>query len=182
MRGVSRFQLILIVAVVALIAVNVFLAWGYFGAINTKADLEKDIVTKEQSIDYLEGLYNIGALTNQLAEAERKLAEEAPIPERIDPLELVDKIIYVVQKAGIDTYTFKPAGSSQVQIGNNMYTGITYTISTAERLSVLVKFLELLEGIEFGDPPHDTVRVTDIRLSPTGEIWSLSCKLVIIVQ
>lgn len=177
MRRFSRFQLILIVAIVALLAVDVFLAIGYFQAVNKRADLENDIADKENAIAAMEVLYNIDALTRQLAEAERKLAEEAPFPKEIDPLELMDHIINAMQEARIDSYTYKPSGGRTERIGESTYTGVTYAITTGEQLSRLIKLLNLIEEL-----PYDTLKTSDITLSSAGETWDLKFNVVILIQ
>jgi len=177
MRQFSRFQLILIVATVALVAVNVFLGMGYFQAVNKRADLESDIANKEEAIEYMEGRYNIDALTRELAEANRKLAEDAPFPGEIDPLELVDHIISAVQEAGLDSYTYKPSGQTTEKVGDGTYKGVKYAITTSGTLMRLIGFINNLEEL-----PYDTLKITGISLTSAGETWSVKFNLVIIIQ
>jgi len=175
----SRLQLILIVAVVVLLVVSVFLAMGYFSAVSTKADLEKEIEWREIQISSLEGLYNIGALKSKLAEAERKLAEEAPFPEEIDNLEFLEHIINAVQEAGIGGYSYTPTGVGTVGIGGRTYKANSYTIelNSDEQLRRLIKFLKLIEEL-----PYNTLEINDITLSTGGEAWGLNFDIEIITQ
>jgi len=177
MRRFSRFQLILIVAIVALLAVNVFLAIGYFGALSRKASLQSDIENKQAQIARMPSQSDIDALTRQLDAAKQKLADESPFPEEIDPLELLDHIIYAVQKAGLDSYSYVPGVGKKEKIGEGTYTAIPYAITTSERLSTLIRFLELIEEL-----PYDTITIRNVSLTATGEIWNLKFNLVIITQ
>ncbi len=178
-RKPSRLQLILVVAVVVLLVVNVFLARGYFSALSTKADLEKEIETKETQIALLEGRYNIGALERELAEVQRKLAEEAPFPKEIDNLELLNSIINAVQDAGIGSYSYTPGGVGTVGIGGRTYKANSYAIelTSDEQLRRLIKFLGLIEKL-----PYDTLEINDITLSSAGETWGLDFNIEIITQ
>ena len=179
MRGISRFQLILIAAIVVLLVVNIFLAMGYFGAVSTKADLENDIAAKEKAIDNIQS-YNIDALTRELAEAERKLAEDSPLPPEVDPLEMIDHIINTVQEVGLGGYTYNPTGGGTTTMGGHTYKtqGYTIVITSAERLSRLIKFLRLIEEL-----PYDTIQNNDIKLTYAGDdTWQLTFKIRIITQ
>lgn len=173
----SRFQLIFIVAIVALLVANVYLAIGYFGAVSRKASLQSDINDKEAAIARMPSQGDIDTLTRQLDAAEQKLADEAPFPEVIDPLELLDHIIYAVQKAGLDSYTYKPGAGRTEKIGTSTYKALPYAITTSERLSELIDFLELLEEL-----PYDTITIRDVSLTSAGETWNLRFNLVIITQ
>jgi hypothetical protein len=176
----SRLQLILIVAVVVLLVVNVFLAKGYFSAVSTKADLEEKVGRKETQIANLEGLYNIEALERELAEAQRKLAEEAPFLEDLDPLDLLDHIINAVQEAGLGSYSYTPGGVGTVGIGGGTYKANSYAIelNSDEQLRRLIKFLRLIEEL-----PYNTLKINDITLSSAGDdTWNLKFNIVIITQ
>lgn len=176
----SRLQLILIVAVVVLLVVSVFLAMGYFSALSTKADLEKEVGRKETQISSLEGLYNIDALTRELAEAKRKLAEEAPFPKEIDNLEFLEHIINTVQEAGLGSYTYTPTGEGTESIGGRTYTANSYAIelTSDEQLRRLIKFLGLIEEL-----PYNTLKNNDITLSSAGDdTWKLKFNIEIITQ
>lgn len=175
----SRLQLILIVAVVVLLVVNVFLAMGYFSAVSTKADLEKDIEWRETQVAMLEGRYNIGDLERELAEAERKLAEEAPFPKEIDDLELLEHVINAVQAAGLGSYTYTPMGVGTESIGWSTYKAYSYDIelNSDEQLRQLIKFLVLIEEL-----PYNTLEINDITLSSSGETWGLNFNILIITQ
>jgi len=177
MRQFSRFQLILIVATVALVAVNVFLGMGYFQAVSKRADLESDIANKEEAIEYMEGRYNIDALTRELAEANRKLAEDAPFPEKIEPIELYDNIISAAKEAGLDSYTYNPSGRTTENFGGRTYKGVKYAITTSGKLIRLIDFINNLEEL-----PYDTLKITGISLTSAGETWSVRFNLVIIIQ
>lgn len=175
----SRLQLILIVAVVVLLVVSVFLAMGYFSALSAKADLEKEIEWRETQIAMLEDPYHIGALERELAEAERKLAEEAPFPKEIDDLELLNLIINAVQEAGLGSYTYMPTGVGTVSIGGRTYAAYSYAIelNSDEQLRRLIKFLGLIEEL-----PYQTLEINDITLSSGGETWWLDFNIEIITQ
>lgn len=177
MRQFSRLQLILIVAIVALLGLNVFLAIGYFGAVSRKASLQSDIDKQEDTIAGMPTQADVDHKTNERDEAERRLEEEADIPREIDPLELLDHIISVVQQAGLDSYTYIPGSEKTEYIGGNTYTAVTYAITTKERLSELVDFLELIEEL-----PYDTITTRDVLLTSAGETWTLRFNLVIITQ
>jgi len=179
-KKLSRLQLILIVAVVVLLVVSVFLAMGYFSAVSTKADLEKEIERTETQIALLEGRYNIGALERELAEVQRKLAEESPFPPEIDNLELLEHIINAVQEAGLGGYTYIPGGVDTVVIGGRTYKANSYTIelTSDEQLRRLLKFLGLIEKL-----PYDTLKNNDITLSSVGDdTWLLKFNIAIITQ
>jgi len=175
MRRFTRVQLILIVAIVALLAANVYLAIGYFGAVSRKASLQSDIADKEALIAVMQNI-DIDALTRQLATAQQRLAEDAEIPQEIDPLE--PHIIYVMQKAGIDIYTYNPGTLTTIEIGGGTYKAVTYSITNIkERLSRLIRLLFLVE-----DLPYNTLEIKNITLTSSGETWNLRFSLVIITQ
>ena len=111
LKKIPRLQLILVPVIIVLIVVNVFVVMGYFSTLSTKADLEKNIEQKEAAIASMEGLYNIGELQRQLAEAERKLAEESPFPYEIDNTEIIELLIRTEQEAGLDLPYIEPADS-----------------------------------------------------------------------
>lgn len=176
MMRISRFQLILIVAVVALLGVNVFLAIGYFSAVSRKASLQSEIDIKERAIAAMPTDADISHLQNQKAAAEQRLREEALIPAEIDPLE--PHIIDVMQRAGIDFYNFNPGKEGQEKIGGGTYTAHTYSITdVTERLSELIDFLELIEEL-----PYDTLYIRNVKFTSIGEVWTLQFNLVIITQ
>jgi len=181
MRQFSRFQLILIVAIVALLGVNVYLAIGYFGAVDRKASLQSDIDKKEQAIAGMPTEADISGLERQLDVAEQKLAEEAPFPQTIDDVDLFDHIADAVQKARLETYTYKPGKKGKETIGESTYTTISYAITTGERLSRLLNFLNLIEMMS-EETPYNTITIRDIALTSAGETWSLKFNLVIITQ
>jgi len=177
LKKIPRLQLILIPAIIILAVANVFLALGYFDASNTKADLERQIKQKEAAIASMEGRYNIGELEGQLAEAEYKLAEESPFPNGIDDKEVFALFIRTEQEAGFKVAYVEPSVATTT-IGGNNYTAYTYSISTceAEKLSRLIKFLELLENEQY-----NTLKNDNISLRGPDE-WSLTFTMTIISQ
>ena len=179
MRGISRFQLILIAAIVVLLVVNIFLAMGYFSAVSTKADLENDIAAKEKAIDSIQS-YSIDALTRELAEAKRKLAEESPFPPEIDPLEMIEHIINVVEDTDLSGYSYTPTGGGTTTIGGHTYRTEGYAIipAKAERLSRLVKFLRLIEELPYGTAMNDGITLTYAG----DDMWTLTFSVKVITQ
>jgi len=176
----SRFQLILMVAVVALLGVNVFLATGYFSAASRKTSLQSDIDAKEKVVAAMPDQADVDALTRQRDEAMRQLTEEADIPSALiledEPLE--PHIIYVMQKAGIDFYAYNPGSAKAEIIGGGTYSAHTYSITNVrEQLSRLLRLLVLIEEL-----PYPTLAIRDVKLTSAGETWSLVFKIVIITQ
>lgn len=183
MKKFSRTQLILIGATVALLVVNIILAMGYLGAVSRKADLESDIETKEAQIAVMEELYNIDALNRQLAEAERRLAEEAPFPQEVSSINVADSIVDAKREAGITCFEFTRGSVSTTTIGGNTYQVMPYAIDITqpESLSRMIKFLRLIEELR-EEAQYKTLKIDDIELRFSEEGWNLGFDIEIIIQ
>lgn len=178
LKKIPRLQLILVPVIIALLVVNVFVVMGYFGTLSTKADLEKNIEQKEAAIASMKGLYNIGELQRQLAEAERKLEEESPFPYEIDNKEIIKLLIRTEQEAGLDVPYIETADSTTT-IGGNTYSAKIQPISICEAgqpLSKLIDFLEILEDEQYNTLKNDNIEL----IGP--EVWTLNFDIIIVYQ
>lgn len=180
MRRLPRFQTIVIVAVAALLVMNVVFVVLYVQKASARAGLESDIAAIEQEIAILESLpTTIDNLERELDAIEEELAA-APIPKEIDNKEVVDSIIKAAQKAKLKSgYTCEMEEPKTERIGENDYQAITYHMTTTERLSRLIKFLNLLEE----DEQYNTLKIDNIKLSFVEEkTWDLEFDMVFIIQ
>lgn len=178
LKKIPRLQLILFPVIIALLVVNVFVVMGYFSTLSTKADLEKNIEQKEADIDKLEGLYNIGELQRQLAEAERKLEEESPFPYEIDNKEIIELLIRTEKESGLEVPYIEPADSTTT-IGGNTYRVKIQPISICEAgqpLPKLIDFLEVLENEQYNTLKNDNIEL----IGP--EVWTLNFDIIIVYQ
>lgn len=178
LKKIPRLQLILFPVIIALLVVNVFVVMGYFSTLSTKADLEKNIEQKEADIDKLEGLYNIGELQRQLAEAERKLEEESPFPYEIDNKEIIELLIRTEKESGLEVPYIEPADSTTT-IGGNTYRAKIQPISICEAgqpLPKLIDFLEVLENEQYNTLKNDNIEL----IGP--EVWTLNFDIIIVYQ
>ncbi len=186
MKKLSRTQLILIAAIVALLVVNVIFATGYLGAVSRKADLESDIEDKEAQIASMQVLYNIDALNRQLAEAERQLAEEAPFPQEIKTTDMARSIDETARQADITCYQFNPGAVSTTTVGGNTYSVKPYAIAVTkppgERLSRIINFLRLIE--ELREEQYKTLKINNIELTDYAKegIWNLEFNIEVIIR
>jgi Tfp pilus assembly protein PilO len=178
LKKIPRLQLILFPVIIVLIVVNVFVVMGYLSTLSTKADLEKNIEQKEAAIASMEGRYNIGELQRQLAEAERKLAEDAPFPDEIDNKEIIELLIRTQKESGLDVPYIETADSTTT-IGGNTYSAKIQPISICEvgqPLSKLIDFLEILEDEQYNTLKNDNIEL----IGP--EAWTLNFNIIIVYQ
>lgn len=179
LKKIPRLLLILVPVIIALIAVIVVVAIGYFNTLSTKADLEKEIEQKEAAIASMEGLYNIGEMERQLAEAERKLEEDAPFPADIDSNDVIEMFIRIEKEAGLKVFYHEPGDPGTTTINGNSYHTkyySTYVCGEDEPLSKLIKLLELLENEQYNTLRNDNLELTG------PDIWSLNFDIIIVYQ
>jgi hypothetical protein len=179
LKKIPRLLLILVPVIIALIVVIVFVAIGYFNTLSTRADLEKEIEQKEAAIASMEGLYNIGELERQLAEAERKLEEDAPFPNEIDNNDVIELFIRIEKEAGLKVFYHEPGDPGTTTIGGNSYHAkyySTYVCGEDEPLSKVIKLLELLEKEQYNTLRNDSIELTG------PDVWSLNFNIIIVYQ
>lgn len=179
LKKIPRLLLILIPIIIALIVVVVFVAIGYFNTLSTKADLEKEIEQKEAAIASMEGLYNIGELERRLAEAERKLEEDAPFPADIDNNDMIEMFIRVEKDSGLKIFYHEPGDAGTTTINGNSYHTkyySTYVCGADEPLSKLIDLLELLENEQYNTLRNDSIELTG------PDVWSLNFDIIIVYQ
>ncbi|MBE0415120.1 MAG: hypothetical protein IBX36_01065 [Dehalococcoidia bacterium] len=178
MRGLSRLQLILILGVVALVAVNIVLVVFYFQAESHQAAVASDIEETQASIARMSVNYDIDRLAAELVLLQGELAK-APIPTTVDNVEVYDAIHLAAVKARVNyDYEYK---TKSVTIGQTRYTAMTFEIDTSGTLLRIIRFLGLLEDLRETD--YNTLRITDINLDLSApDTWHVEFTIEIIVQ
>ena len=131
------------------------------------------------AIASMEGLYNIGEMERQLAEAERKLEEDAPFPADIDSNDVIEMFIRIEKEAGLKVFYHEPGDSDTTTINGNIYHTkyySTYVCGEDEPLSKLIKLLELLENEQYNTLRNDNLELTG------PDVWSLNFDIIIVYQ
>jgi hypothetical protein len=131
-----------------------------------------------------ESSFNISSQLNGIS-LEQYIAGRI-IPSQINTLELVDYIIDVLQKAGIDTYSYTPGGTGTVIIGGAIYHTPSYSISitSAELLTTLINLQSYIEEPPiYGTLNNVGVIVDNVNLSYLGsEQWNMDFRVGVITE
>lgn len=181
MRGLTRNQLILIVAAAVLVIGNILLLVFNIQAQGYRAALDLTIQEVEESIAWMTLHYDIDQLENQLAAAQQDRAE-APVPlsDDIDNPEVYDFIFEAAAGAKVhNDYDYEYKGIDQVVINGHEYQVFAWEITVTAKLSRIIEFIGLLE--EGGQ--YDTLRITNIDFElQEGDIWEAVFDIEIVVQ
>ena len=178
MRGLTRNQLLLVLAAVALLAVSVVFVAFYFQAVSHKSAVASDIERTQANIERMSWDNDVDRLARELAPLQRDLAE-APIPTEVDNVEVFDDIHEAAVRAKLD-YDYEYKGAKSVTIAGTRYRAMTFEIDTSGSLTRLIKFLGLLEDLR--DTDYDTLRITDVELDLSGDVWDMEFDIEIIIQ
>lgn len=183
-KGITSAQLLLMAVGVILLGVTIYFVISYFSAVNNKKDLDHDITQKQQQINNLGSLQNIGALQSQLEEALQDLIDKSPFPETIANTDVAYSIIQAAREASITCFRYDPQDAdTTVSINNNEYIDNRYSVSSSgagdtggEKMTRITNFLENLEAA------YDTARISGITLTDSegDDLWTFSCTYSII--
>jgi len=182
-RGLTRNQLLLVLAAVALLAVTVVFGVFYYQAVSHKAAVASDIEETQANIDRMMSsdrqlTHDVDLLQRMLAPLQRDLAE-APIPTEVDNVEVFDDIHEAAVRAKLD-YDYEYKGAKSITIAGTRYQAMTFEIDTSGSLTRLIKFLGLLEDLR--DTDYDTLRITNVELDLSGDVWGMEFDIEIIIQ
>jgi len=180
MRGLTRNQLPLILAAVALLAVSLVFVVLYSQAESHQAAVATDITRTEANIARMSVDYDIDRLTAELALLQTELAK-APIPTTVDNVAVFQDVHEAAVKARVEySYDYE---NKPLTIGTTRYTAMTFDIETSVpvRIGRIVNFLSLLEDLRETD--YNTLRITDISLTLSeADTWDVEFTIQIIVQ
>jgi|GEM_PF-4883497 len=178
MRGLTRNQLVLVLAIVVLLIVGVVFGVFYYQAVSYKAAVAKDIEQTEANIERMSWDNDVDRLSRELAPLQSQLAE-APIPITVDNVAVFDAIHLAAVKAKVE-YDYGYDNKS-LTIAGTRYTAMTIEIDTSGTTRQIIRFLDELEKLRESD--YDTLRITDIELNlRASDTWSVEFNIEIIIQ
>lgn len=184
-KNITLMHLILMVVGVILLGLTIYFAISYFGAVSEKKDLDKQIIEKQQQINSIGGMQNIGALQSQLEQAQQDLIDASPFPEEVNNTDVAYSIIQAARAAAISCYQYNAASPVAITINTGNYNQNSYSIgsqgaegTTGERMARIVNFLEELEE------SYDTSEITGLSLTDREEDdeWTFSFTYSIITM
>ncbi len=185
-KGITITQIVLAVVGIVLLALAIYFAVSYFSSVSKRTDLNRDIRLKQEQINQVGGLQNIGALQSQLEEAQQDLIDENPFPLEIDNMEVVYQVLQAAADANVVCFQYTPAGKSSYGINGQTYISNAYSIassgagSTGVKITRIIKFLENIEEL-----PYNAVSITGLSLSSSSSdegTWVVSFTLSILSQ
>jgi len=165
-KSIKPIHIILMVVCVILLALTIYFAVAYFGSVSDRNDKDKLITQKQQQINAIGGMQNIGALQSQLEQALEDVIEESPFPAKISNTDVAYSIIEAARSAAIACYQYSSSRSTMVNLNTSSYQQNNYAIqsqgaadSTGEKTSRIINFLKELEE------SYDTSSITGLTLS-----------------
>jgi hypothetical protein len=184
-KGITITHVVLIVVAIILLALTIYFAVSYFGAVSKRTDLNRDIQLKHQQINSIGGPQNISALQSQLEEAQQDLIDESPFPLEVDNVEVVYLILQAAADANVTCFQYDPSGKAPYDINGHAYISNGYSISssgvgsTGEKITRIIKFLNNIEEL-----PYNAVSITGLSLSSASDegTWVVSFSLSILSQ
>jgi type II secretory pathway pseudopilin PulG len=185
-KGISIAQVVLIVVGIILLALAIYFAISYFGAVSERELLNKSIQLTHQQITNTGGPQNISALQSQLEVAQQDLIDESPFPFEINSIEVTYLILQAAADANVACFQYNPAGSKgSFYINGHAYTDNRFSISssgvggTGYKITRIIKFLKNIEEL-----PYNAVSIIGLSLSRVGDtqMWSVGFTLSILSQ
>jgi len=182
-KGITITHVVLIVVSIILLALAIYFATSYFGAVSKRTDLNRDIQLKHQQINNIGGPQNIAALQSQLEEAQQDLIDESPFPLEINNIEVVYLILQAAADANVTCLQYNPSGKASSDINGSTYMDNRFSISSSgvggagEKITRIIKFLNNIEEL-----PYNAVSITGLSLSNTDGMWVVSFSLSILSQ
>jgi len=174
--GLTRNQLLLVLAAVAMLVVSIVFGVFYYQAVSHKAAVARDIEQTEEGIARMSWDNDVDRLARELAPLITQLAE-ADIPTTVDNVEVFDDIHMAAVSAKLD-YDYEFKGTKSVTIAGTPYQAMTFEIETSGSLTRTIKFLGLLEELDY-----DTLRITDVELDlGAADTWDVDFNIEIIIQ
>lgn len=180
-KGISITQVVLIVVSIILLALAIYFAISYFGAVNKRTDLNRAIQSQHQQINNIGGLQNIAALQSQLEVAQQDLIDDSPFPLEIDNTEVVYLILQAAADANVVCFEYSSAGKAPFNINEHAYMDNRFSISSSgvgsagEKITRIIKFLNNIEEL-----PYNAVSINGLSLSNTDGMWTVSFSLSIL--
>jgi hypothetical protein len=184
-KSITVTLVILMVVSVILLGLTIYFVISYFGAVNERNDLDKQILQKQQQINAIGGMQNIAALESQLEQAQQDLIDESPFPEEVSTMDVAYSIIEAAKTASISCYQYTAASPVSININTGNYKQNSYSIgsqgaegTTGERMARIINFLEELEE------SYDTSKITGLSLTDREEDaeWTFSFTYSIITM
>lgn len=165
-KSITTTHVVLMVVSLILLALTIYFAISYFGAMSDKKDLDNKITQKQQQISAIGEMQNIGSLESQLDQALQDLITKSPFPEQVSNIEGSHSIIEAEQAAAIKCYQKSYSSSGTITVNSGSYMEKRYSIasqgptdSTGEKIIRIVNFLEELEEA------YDTSSINGLSLS-----------------
>ena len=165
-KNINSVHVVLMVVSLILLALTIYFTVSYFGAVNDKKDVNKQITQRQQQINSLGELQNIAALQSQLEQALQDVIDKSPFPAQISDTEIAYSIIVAARESAITCYQYNPSSPDIAIINKGSYTEQRYSISSqgatdtsGEKIVRIVKFLEALEE------SYDTSSTSGLSLS-----------------
>jgi hypothetical protein len=165
-KSITPINLVLMVVGVILLALTVYFAVTYFGAVSDRNDLDNDITQKQQQISGFGGLQNIATLQSQLDQALQDLMDESPFPTNISDTEIAYSIIKAEEETTNTCYQYDTLSANPVDLNNGTYVQNRYSISSqGEEGSTGVKLIRIIRFVEELEGSYDTATVSGLVLS-----------------
>ena len=127
-KSITTTHIILIVVSIILLALTIYFTVSYFGAVSDRNDKDKLISQKQQQINAIGEMQNIGALQSQLAQAQQDLIQKSPFPTEISNTDVAYSIIEAARSAAIACYSYSSSRSTLVTINGRSYQENNYAI------------------------------------------------------
>ncbi len=184
-KGITITHVVLTVVAIILLALTIYFAVSYFGAVSKRTDLNRDIQLKHQQINNIGGLQIISALESQLEEAQQALIDHSPFPLEVDNVEVVYLILQAAADANVTCFQYDPSGKGSSDINGHTYIDNRYAISSSgvggagEKITRIIKFLNSIEEL-----PYNAVSIIGLSLSSASDTgtWVVSFTLSILSQ
>ena len=165
-KSITTMHVVLMLVGVILLALTIYFAVSYFGAVNENKDLDKQITQKQQQISTIGEMQNIGSLQSQLEQAQQDLITKSPFPSRISDTEIAYSVIVAARESAIACYQYNPSTSAIIAVGNGMYLENKQSLSSqgatdtsGEKIARIVNFLEAIEEA------YDTSSISGLSLT-----------------
>ena len=185
MKKLTQLQLLLLVAVVALIGLGVYFTVVIVQQVQAASDLETQMADVESDIASIENQYDLDALEAALATLEEDLDDSAfPKADDVENIEVNDLVIYGLQNAEVQGQRFIPEGPIDVFLNNNgtVYKAFIYEVgAAADKLPALYSFLDELEV----NAPYETTVIENVVIEfvvATEEepaYWTISIDIIV---
>jgi len=181
MRRITPFELFLILAIIAVLAGNIYLFfYEYRPSLQARAEAEQGLVVWTQRLTMYQSIYSLSTLQARLNSIVAQLPHEPPVfPERtpILDVDVADLVIQSAETAGVSLRSFEPLGVYSERLGTSVYQAASYHVEASGQLANLNDFLGEIEGGDF-----TTLRIMDIEITFSDGTYNMGFDIIVLIQ